>query len=469
MSRIHPIPAAGSPRIRRLLSLAIFGGLVLLVPLAAIPYGAVEDWWAALVCAAIFMLAALWAVEGAFAGDWIIPAQRVALMPALLALYAFVQSWTAISYDPYETRLAATQIAALALALALLLRYTSSERRFRVLIYTIVAAGLASALFGIFRQTLQRDAIGFFLPRLPKGSGYAQFINRNHFAYLAEMALGLTLGLAAGLGLARQRTLIYAALALPIWVALILCNSRGGIFAMLCQVVFLGATYGVSRRGIVESRSGGGGHHHHHRAQLSSPTSSRTTSRTLVARIALAALLSLLIIIGMIWVGGDPLADRMSSVRDEAASISDGGEASRTGRKEIWSATWKMFEDHPLAGVGIGGYWIAISGYHRGSGTLIPQQAHNEYLELLASGGVIGFALLPLFIYFFLRSARRRLRVGSLFARASTLGALTGIFGVAVHSLVDFGLHVPVNALALIGLVAVAAAHPGSGNQAPSR
>ena len=38
----------------------------------------------------------------------------------------------------------------------------------------------------------------------------------------------------------------------------------------------------------------------------------------------------------------------------------------------------------------MGGYWIAIPGYHNASGTLVPQEAHNDYLELLASGGIIG-------------------------------------------------------------------------------
>ncbi len=461
MSRIHSIFAGGLLHIRSILSLIIFGSLVALVPIAAVPYGAIEDWWASLIQAIIFILAALWAVEGAFAGDWLNSKQWIALVPALLALYAFVQSWT-VSYDPYETRLAAAQIAALALALGLLIRYASSERRLGVLVYTVIAVGLVSALFGIFRQTAQRDAIGFFLPRLPKGSGYAQFINRNHFPYLAEMALGLTLGLAAGHGLSRRKTLIYCALALPIWVALILCNSRGGVLAMLCQVIFLGATYGVTRWRKVGGRSGGGD-----RYRPSSPPSGWRAFRLLATRVVLAALLPLLIIIGMIWVGGDSLTDRMSSVWDEVASSSGAGDANHTRRIDIWKATWGMFVDHPLTGVGIGGYWIAVSGYHHGSGALVPQQSHNDYLELLASGGIIGFSLLPLFIYLLVRRARVRLREESLFARASTLGALTGILGVAAHSLVDFGLHVPINALTFIAMVAVAAADSNGSKQKP--
>lgn len=64
--------------------------------------------------------------------------------------------------------------------------------------------------------------------------GFAQFINRNHFGYLAEMTLGLLLGLIAGRGVPRGKLLIPLALLLPVWAALVLSNSRGGVLAMLC-------------------------------------------------------------------------------------------------------------------------------------------------------------------------------------------------------------------------------------------
>ncbi len=131
-----------------------------------------------------------------------------------------------------------------------------------------------------------------------------------------------------------------------------------------------------------------------------------------------------------------------------------------TRRKQIWASTWQLIKANPIAGVGFGGYWIGITKYHDASGTSTPQEAHNDYLELLASGGLIGAALVAVFIVIFLKRARRNLHSRDPFRRAACLGALTGIFGVAVHSFVDFGLHITINALVFGVLIIIAVARP---------
>src|SRR6266566_5169577 len=90
---------------------------------------------------------------------------------------------------------------------------------------------LASALFGILRQLLQSpdSPSGFILPFLFFGMGYGEFLSPNVFAYLMEMAFGLLAGLMLGVGVRRDRILIYLAVALVVWTALVLSNTRGGI------------------------------------------------------------------------------------------------------------------------------------------------------------------------------------------------------------------------------------------------
>src|SRR5205823_2428676 len=185
-----------------------------------------------------------------------------------------------------------------------------------------------------------------------------------------------------------------------------------------------------------------------------------------IVRLALACALVLSIIVGMVWVGGDPLAERLGAVREELGA--EATDPSQTGRAAIWRATWRLCLAHPLTGVGFGGYWMAITEYHDGSGALVPQQAHNDYLELWASGGLISLALAGWFIYSLIGRARQQLADPDPFRRAVALGALTGLFGVAVHSLVDFGLHLTGNALIAVALVALATVRLDSAGRSSS-
>jgi O-antigen ligase len=461
MERRDAAEAPGLPvsenRWARRLSAVIFYALLALLPLSAAPYASVEPWWGAFFNALVFLLAALWAVEGALAGRWFSRAHLLVVPPLLLAAFTLLQSAPlpglgTISFDPYESRLAAARLAAFAACAALLIRHTDTERRLRALVLTLILVGTASALFGIARQAAQREELGFLLLLLRRGVGYAQFINRNSFAFLAEMAFGLAAGVAVWGGAGRERSLVYVAAALPLWASLVLSNSRGGLFAMLCQVIVLAAVFVAMRfgRGARGAARGGSG--------------LGRIMHSWAARVAAAALIFCVVAVGAVWLGGDPLADRVEIIGGEVGAGQ--GDPARVARADIWKDTWRLASHYPLAGVGVGGYAVAIRGYHRASGVLAPQQAHNDYLELAASGGVVGVALLLLFAALLFRRARARLRVGTPFARAAACGAVVGVIGVAAHSAVDFGLHVTGNALFFAALLAVATAETRPGTQA---
>jgi O-antigen ligase len=127
--------------------------------------------------------------------------------------------------------------------------------------------------------------------------------------------------------------------------------------------------------------------------------------------------------------------------------------------------TWEMIKDHPLVGVGFGGYWIAITRYHKASGELTPQQAHNDYLELPASGGLIGVAIGLWFVGGFCKDFLIRLRNRDPLLGALSIGALAGIFAVAIHSIVDFGLHITINAVLFATLMVIATVTSSPGSQ----
>lgn len=420
-----------------LLNKLVFGTLVFLIVITPIPYGTVEPWWKAAFVCAVFAICILALIEHLLRSTSTIIGKSVLLPLLALSALAFIQTlslgshaeanlriWNAISADPYQTRFFALQMLALTTFLALLYRYASTERRIRVLVYTVLAIAVVSAVFGILRQTTQQQT-GFLLPLLKQNQGFAQFINKNHFAYLMEMAFGLGLGLILGGAVRRERLMIYVALLFPIWTALVLANSRGGVLAMIAQVVIAVFLW----------------------------TGMQKIGQSVAIRAVLLVVLFVGIAIGTLWVGGDRLATNFEATTSEFTSVTTREGASRN---EIWRATLKMFAAHPILGVGLGGYWIGITAYHDASGLMTPQEAHNDYLELLSSGGLIGFALGVWFVMAVVRQVRENFLVDTGYIRALRYGAILGIAGVAAHSLVDFGLHIIANAIVFLTLIMMA-------------
>ncbi|MGH9873218.1 MAG: O-antigen ligase family protein [Pyrinomonadaceae bacterium] len=451
--------------VARILGTTIFIALLCLIVLTAIPYGTTQPWWKAAFISIVFITAIFWLVEGFISQSWFDGTWSLFLPVAALALFAFLQTlpfgqpggnpagisfvpWNAISADPYQTRFFALQLLALMLSGVMLVRYASTEKRMRILINLVILLAAASAISGILRQTTQHS-VGFGLALLAPDIGYGQFINKNHFAYLMEMSLGLVLGLILGGGVKRDQALIYFAALLPLWIGLVLCGSRGGLVAMLAQLLVAALLFSV----VARRRS-------------SSESQSRVLglTRLLPVRLVLIFVLVAGVFVGTIWLGGDQLATRIEESRNELGVDADG---LRQGvrRNELWKATWRMIVAHPFLGIGMGGYWAGIPAFHDASGTMTPQEAHNDYLELLASGGLVGLAIMAWFAVIVFKRTRENIAARNRFRRAAALGAAIGIAGVAVHSLVDFGLHTIVNALVFTTLIVIATSKPHWGNE----
>ena len=418
-------------KFKDILSKAVFAALVALIVIAAIPYGTVEPWWKAAFVCAVLAICIVAIIEMLVARASRVKGSTVLLPMLALSALAFLQTlpigssnvWSAISADPFQSRFFALQILALTVFLALLYRYANTERRVRVLVYTILAVAVMSAVFGLLRHTTQHET-GFVLPLLRQNQGYAQFVNKNHFAYLMEMAFGLGLGILIAGGIKRDQVMIYLALLLPIWTGLVLANSRGGILAMLAQVL-------VAALMLLSVQASG-------------------IARSSVVKVVLIVVLGAGVLFGTFLVGGDRLATNFEAATSEFHTETSTDGASRN---EIWRASLKMFVAHPILGVGLGGYWTGITAYHDASGRMTPQEAHNDYLELLSSGGLIGFAIGIWFVVAIVRMIRKNLSVDNGFRRAVRFGAVLGLAGVAAHSLVDFGLHIIVNAVVFMTLI----------------
>jgi O-antigen ligase len=458
LSQTQPalLAADGRGRHLTLLDRVIFYGLIVIIVLTAIPYGTSESWSKALFESAVFFLAFLWIVYGLIDGSWRVGNTRLIAPIFGLLVLAVVQSlawwqvdtagekvWNALSSDPLETRIFAFRIAAFILVFLLIGCFTTNSKRLGVLVHAIIAVASASALFGIARQVTQHGPAGpgFGLSRLVFGSGYAQFTNRNHFPFLMEMALGLVIGVGLMQRGRRERLLLYVSVAIFLCAAVVLSRSRGGLLAIAVQIIFAGLLFVNFKSFATESRVAG-------RRWI-------RWARSIVATTVIAAALVVMIIVGVGSLGGDQLSTGVETATVEMAGADPTQEHIGSRRRDIWRATWSMFKAHPIAGAGLGAFWAEVPVFHDASGVSTPQQAHNDYLELLASGGILSAALFTWFAVALIREASRSVRAGEGFQRAVSMGAILGLAGVGVHSIVDFGLHITINALVFVVLLAI--------------
>jgi O-antigen ligase len=439
--------AFAQPKTARWLSAIVFYGLIVLLLAIPIPYGSVEPWSQAAFQCAVFALGFLGSIHILLTRQWLPGDLRVFLPLIATAVFAALQSFSwsqsdiagvkvlnALSADPFESWIFALRLSALALAGILAVRFTNSHLRLRVLAHAIIFVGVASAIFGIMRRTMQhRD--GFLLSSLVTGGGFAQFINKNHFAYAVEPALGLLAAMILLQKGAGHRKLLYVSALILLWAALVMSRSRGGLLAASVEMI-AAALFFISAK----------------RPSLKSGDVRRRPMRSM--NVAAATIILILLVAGAttVWLGGDQLSTGVETAANEISNRAGDAEGAR--RRDIWRATLKMARAHPIAGAGLGGYWAEIPRYHDANGMLTPQQAHNDYLELLASAGLIGVGLFFWFAWALIRRLRKAQRTFTGVQQVYLVGAVIGIVGIAVHSLVDFGLHITSNALLFVMLLA---------------
>lgn len=262
---------------------------------------------------------------------------------------------------------------------------------------------------------------------LDRASG--TYINPNHLAGLLEMLLPLALAYVLA-GRARPVTKVflgYAALVMLTGIAV--TGSRGSWVATGVSLFLLFAA-------------------------LASHRSYR-----------LPALAMLVLLIG----GGIYLVAQNNPFQQRLKRTFTGGQVDLDMRGDIWDATIIMWRDHVWLGVGPGHYNARWREYRPPSVQLQPERAHNDYLNVLVdwgvTGGVIVAGLLVLLAmgvrktWGYVRRSEREFKSNRSDKFAFVAGATFGLVALAVHSLVDFNLHIPANAIIAVTLAALLCSH----------
>ena len=136
------------------------------------------------------------------------------------------------------------------------------------------------------------------------------------------------------------------------------------------------------------------------------------------------------------WFSWSAILERFDLVFDTASgSLHD-------GRLRIWNDAVKIIPQHLVTGSGFGTFIDVFPLYKSFADSLVYDHAHNDFIELLTDGGLIGFLLAAWFVVAVLRSGWRQLfRRHERQAVLTALAAFSGIGGLLFFSITDFNLH----------------------------
>jgi O-antigen ligase len=130
-----------------------------------------------------------------------------------------------------------------------------------------------------------------------------------------------------------------------------------------------------------------------------------------------------------------------------------------SGRLHYWQVAWQIFLHNPILGTGLDSFSLSYPLFDTWNGQQRVEQAHNDYLQILADAGILGFICVAAFIFFLYKKGLQTINnTDDRFRRGTAIGALGGIFGILVHSFFDFPLRTPSNAFFFLTLATLATA-----------
>jgi hypothetical protein len=353
--------------------------------------------------------------------------------------------WQALSLVPVRAALPlsvdlASTVRALSIGGGAMLAFVISRRVFAGGGVRIAARGVATVGLLLAAESLAQDATAhglIYWRWKPPGEGappFGPFLNRNHFATWAVLAVPVCLGYLLAHASAHKRREVANASwhrgllqlfdARSIWLAASICLMLVALVASLSRAGMVGLVGAILLGTYLRGRRAG------------SPAATWAVGAFALALVAAAIRVNPSEVVHRFGATGGAAADRLA----------------------IWRATMPVVRDFWLTGSGAGTFETVMLVYQHGPSLFRINGAHNHYLQVAAEGGLLIGIPVAVAMVLFVRASLRALAgddSGMYFLRA---GALSGLFGVAVQSLWETGLTIPANAV-LAAIVAAMVVH----------
>ena len=337
--------------------------------------------------------------------------------------------WTTLSIYPHDTISELIKFLAYLSAFVLAAHLFDSATRKSLLVRALIYLGVFEAAYGTFQYLTGVQKIFTYTKRYYTEEGTGTYINHNHFAGLLELTLPFAAAsvfyffqlwsqsrqdaarrrVSAGAGSMGVRCLFYLFLLLIMVVGIVYSRSRGGILAATFSLVFI-ALLGQIKTGRKVWMLG--------------------------------VFFFVMAVAGYgLWIGLGPVLGRFEAMREANYFEIE-------GRVPVWRDALHLIRDYALTGTGLGTFRLSFRHYQTSMVNFYFDHTHNDYLEFASDTGLPGAALLFLpVLYLLVRMTVSFLSDQRRYRRAITLACIGSTVALLVHSVMDFNLQIPANAL----------------------
>lgn len=363
-----------------------------------------------------------------------LPATLVSyLSPGIYQSYAPIldmqatAGWIPLTVNQKSTLLEALRLSSYVLFYIITVQLLSRQNLLRKTVKIVAALATAIAFLAILQKFTSNDLIYWFRPAPSSAAPVGPWVYRNHYAGFMELLFPLVLSL---FFYYRPKVSTQRSIRRKIVSIISAPTSNGYFFLGFSVVVILASIFiGLSRGGIIAATLA----LFFFLVLLSKKSAN---SGRIVPLLFLGAFL-----LAVTWFGWEPILERFNGTTTESGAITE-------GRLLVWADCIPFIKDFIFTGSGFGTFIHAFPQYSTLPTFSVYDHAHNDYIELLTDGGILGFILAASFVITIFRNGFKQLKIRrEPYSTHLIIGGLTALFAIMIHSVTDFNMHNGANGL----------------------
>ena len=331
-----------------------------------------------------------------------------------------------LSFYPNATKHNLRLILAVAVVFFVVVNVYRRAEQIKRLLAAIAIIGGAIALLALAQDLFGNGKIYWIVPT-GHGEAYSgPFINHSHYGQFMNLSIGAALGLI----MVKVHEAFTRKRVTPLFVFEYLSSHTAKVMWFLVAIIVLGAAtvfVSLTRGGMVSMLIAAG-----------FTTLVLCSRKSIKGRGLIMVLMALGAFICVLYIGFDAVYERLETLQQLHET-----EGSRWQILKDISLAWVKF---PIFGTGLGTHEVVYPMFDRSTIAALAAHAENEYAQAAEETGLIGLTALVCFAIFVWANYVRNIRSAYTPIRSAAYGLGFGLLAIMLHSLSDFGQHLPANA-----------------------